>query len=188
MAGDSPKYPLLHNVQFLCGGELSPYWVQKEEETHPSKTHSRKHKGLFIEKNFIIFKNHLWASAPKRRKKHVLVAKGQGKPPCFLDSAVAETALPKNNTWGEERQNQWEAWKCCRLLFILFFSSVFGAEKGSGMNTTTSLKCSASCTGSSGGCPHMTHAFPNSPQTSRPGPSVKDNNNNTEVMLPSPPP
>lgn len=56
-------------------------------------------------------------SCTKLRKRHTFVASGQGKPPCFLGSAVVETALPKNNTWGKERRNQREVLKCCGLVF-----------------------------------------------------------------------
>lgn len=63
------------------------------------------------------------------------MASGQGKPPCFLGSAVAETALPKNNTWGKERQNQREVFKCCGLLFNIVCTCVcvsVGLEKAVG--------------------------------------------------------
>lgn len=79
-------------------------------------------------------------SCTKLRKRHIFTASGQGKPPCFLGSAVAETALPKNNTWGKERRNQQEVLRHCGLLFAFYFNMylfVFRAGVGSGMDSTT---------------------------------------------------
>ena len=75
-------------------------------------------------------------SCTKLRKRHTFVASGQGKSPCFLGSAVVETALPKNNTWGKERRNQREVLKCCGLVFnfgvVCVRVCVFGLEKAMG--------------------------------------------------------
>ena len=68
------------------------------------------------------------------------MASGQGKPPCFLGSAVVETALPKNNTWGKERRNQREVLKCCGLVFSFGVVCVWAGE-GHGMDSTNGQKC-----------------------------------------------
>ena len=86
------------------------------------------------------------------------MASGQGKPPCFLGSAVVETALPKNNTWGKERRNQREVLKCCGLVFNFGVVCVrvcvrvrvrvrvcvcvcVWAGEGHGMDSTNGQKC-----------------------------------------------
>ena len=76
------------------------------------------------------------------------MASGQGKSPCFLGSAVVETALPKNNTWGKERRNQREVLKCCGLVFNFGVVCVrvcacvcVWAGEGHGMDSTNGQKC-----------------------------------------------